>query len=151
MRRTIILFLSLMLFVLPSSITASAAEAEMIVVSSSTEYLENGDYIVTTVYQNAIQPKSGTSGSKAAIYYSSDGVRIFAVTVTGTFTYEYGSSVSATGASCLVGIDHPDAQFVSKNAYTQFHTAVGEGTVNYRGDIATLTVTLSCDVYGGLH
>lgn len=151
MRRTIFLFLSLMLFVLPISITASAAEAEMTVVSSSTEYLENGDYIVTTVCKNAIQPRSGTSGSKASTYYNSAGEKIFAVTVTGTFTYVYGSSVSATGASALVGVNHPDAQFISKNAYTSFHNAIGVGNVKYQGRPLSLTVTLSCDVYGGLH
>ena len=151
MRRVLSLALSLLLFVVPMSLTVSAAEPDKHFISTTTEYLENGDYVITTLYESAVQPRAGTSGSKTSTRYSSSGQKIFSVTVTGTFTYVYGSSVDATGASASVAIYHPDAQFVSKNAYTQLHTAVGEGTVNYRGDIATLTVTLSCDVYGGLH
>ena len=151
MRRAFSLALSLLLFVVPMSLTVSAAEPDKPFISTSTHYLENCFYVITTLYESAVQPRAGKSGSKTSTRYSSSGQKIFSVTVTGTFAYVYGSSVDATGASASVAIYHPDAQFVSKNAYTQLHTAVGEGTVNYRGDIATLTVTLSCDVYGGLH
>lgn len=151
MRRVLSLALSLLLFVVPVSLTVTAAEPDKRVISTTTEYLENGDYVITTLYESAVQPRAGKSGSKTSTRYSSSGQKIFSVTVTGTFTYVYGSSVDATGASASVAIYHPDAQFVSKNAYTSFHNAIGVGNVNYQGLPLSLTVTLSCDVYGSLH
>lgn len=151
MRRVLSLALSLLLFVVPMSLTVSAAEPDKRVISTTTEYLENGDYVITTLYESAVQPRAGTSGSKTSTRYSSSGQKIFSVTVTGTFAYVYGSSVDATGASASVAIYHPDAKFVSKNAYTSFHNAIGVGNVNYQGLPLSLTVTLSCDVYGSLH
>lgn len=151
MRRTLAFFFVFAAVISIFSITVSASSPKDQVISTSTEYLDNGDYVVTTVYQCDVQPRTGKTGYKTSTYYNSSGSKIFDVTVKGTFSYTYGSSASATNASTTVNIYNSSASFVSKDAYTSNNSAVGNGKVRYNGNTASRTVILKCDVYGNLY
>lgn len=150
MKRILALMMSLILFTVPLTVGVSAANIPNRLVSSSTEYLENGDYVITEIFEPSIQMRAGKTGAKTLTYYNSAGNAVFAVTVNGTFSYTYGSSSSATGASAVVDIYNTNAKFVSKNAYTSGASAVAVGNVRYNASNASKTATLTCDRYGNL-
>lgn len=149
MKRFLSFFLVTLLLICFFSVTA-IAEPEDKLISTSVEYLEDGSYFVTNVYESAIQPRTGLIGSKDSTYYGSDGTKIFVVTVNGTFSYVYGSSAGATGATAVVSIYSNKASYVSKSAYTRDASAYAVGTVSYNGINITRTVVLTCDKYGNL-
>ncbi len=151
MRRVIASLLILVMMFSIISVTASASSPEGRAVSTTTEYLENGDYVVTTVFESTIQFRTGKTGYKTSTYYNGSGTKIFDVTVTGTFNYSYGSKASATSASASVNIYNSGASFISKNAYTSSNSAVGLGQVRYGGAPINRSVILKCDVYGNLY
>lgn len=150
MKRFLVLTLAVLMLLPILSVTAIAAPTDKLV-STTTEYLENGSYTVTNVYESAIQPRTGKSGYATTTYYASNGSKIFGVTVNGTFSYVEAVTSAATGATASVSIYSNKASFVSKNAYTSGATAIATGTVNYSGDTITKTVTLTCDKYGNLY
>lgn len=149
MKRFLALTLTVMLLLISTSVAAFAAPEDKLV-STSTEYLDDGSYIVTNVYEPAIQPRTGKIGSKDSTYYTANGTKVFVVTVNGTFSYVYGVSSTATGAEAVVSIYSNKASFVSKNAYTDGASAIATGTVSYLGTHITRTVVLTCDKYGNL-
>lgn len=148
MKRVLALVLTVLLLS-SFSMVAFAAPADKLI-STTTEYSEDGSYIVTEIYESAIQPRTGKTGYAESTYYSSNGSKIFVVTVNGTFSYVEAVTSAATSATASVSIYSNKASFVSKNAYTSGATAVATGTVNYSGDTITRTVTLTCDKYGNL-
>ncbi len=133
------------------SLSASAQEPQDILLSRTVEILDNGDSVVVELYKNAIQPRTGTSGHRTYTYYNSSGAQIWSVTVNGTFSYTYGVSSTATGASAVVNIYDSRASFQSKNAWTSGNTAWASGTVKYNGVQATRNAKISCDIYGNLY
>ena len=149
MKRFLSFFLVALLFACTFSVAAVAASKDQLI-STSVEYLEDGSYFVTDVYESAVQPFTGKTGSKSSTYYGADGTKYFVVTVNGTFSYVYGSSVGATGATATVGIYSNTISYVSKNAYTREASAYAVGTVRHLGDNITRTVVLTCDKYGNL-
>lgn len=149
MKRFLALVLSILLILPILSVAASAASADKLI-STTTEYYEDGSYAVINVYENMIQPRTGKTGYKDGIYYSFNGTSIFKVTVNGSFDYVYGISSTAKSATANVSIYNSDTSFVSKNAYTSGASAVATGTVKYLGNVVSKTVTLTCDKYGNL-
>ena len=123
----------------------------------SIEYLDNGDYIITEYAQDLSRGLSPNSimatkpGTKTATYYNSAGTRIWSVTVDGTFSYTYGVSATATGATATVNIYAAGATFVSKSASTAGNTATATGTVRYNGVTTSKSVSVSCDKYGNIY
>ncbi len=150
MKRFISALLAIFLFI-SCTISISAKEPQDILVSRTVEVLENGDTIVTELYENAIQPRTGKSGHKTSTYQNAAGSNIWAITVNGTFSYTYGVSSTATGATATVHIYSDTAHFVSKNAYTSGNTATATGTVTYNSVTTTRSVSISCDIYGNLY
>ena len=150
MKRFFALISTAILLMFSLSVLAGAAETTDQLVSTSVEYLDNGDYIVTEVYRPAIQLYAGTNGYATATYRNSAGSSIFSVTVYGTFTYN-GSTSSATSASASVNIYVSNASFVSKNAYTSGASAYGTGTVRYNDSNCSVTARVSCDKNGNLY
>lgn len=150
MRRFLILILTVLVAASALTITAAAAPGDRLV-STSTEYLEDGSFIVTSVYEFAIQPRTGKTGYKEAVYRASDGTKIFFVTVDGAFEYTYGVSSKATGAKATVAIYSSQASYVSRNAYTSGASAIATGVVKYNGNTVSKAVVLSCDKYGNLY
>lgn len=149
MKRFVALFIVAVLLLASLPMAASATTADKLI-STSTEYLEDGSYVVTNVYESAIQPRTGKTGYAEATYYTQNGTKVFVVTVDGTFEYTYGVSSKATGATASVSIYSANASFVSKNAYTSGASAVGSGTVSYSGSPITKTAKVTCDKYGNL-
>ncbi len=136
---------------------AAEASDSMMVSSSSIEYLENGDYIITELFvsPSSFRASDGIAatkpGQKTATYYNSVGTKIWSVTVDGMFQYTYGVSATATSASATVNIYVASATFVSKSASTSGNTATATGTVRYSGVNTTKSVSVSCDIYGNVY
>lgn len=133
------------------SIGASAEAPEVILQSRSVEVLENGDTFVTELYMPAVQPRTGATGYRTGTYYNASGSAIWAVTVNGSFTYNYGVSSKATSASATVQIYNNNATFLSKNAYTSGNTATATASVRYAAYTTNKSISVSCDVYGNLY
>lgn len=149
MKKAVSLVLALLMIAALFTITVSAEESKGTLISQTVENLENGDYVVTELYESAIQPRTGKSGSKTSTYYSG-GTAIWAVTVQGTFTYTYGVSSSATGSTAYVNTYSSSATYIGKNAYYTGSTATASGTVKYNNVTNTRSVSVSCDKYGNL-
>lgn len=151
MKKLLAMFLSVLLLMGLCSTAAMAATREDTLLSRSEEILENGDYIVTEVYKNAVQPRTGASGYSTSTYYSASGTKIWDVTVQGYFSYTYGVSSTATSAEAYVTIYNNGATFVSKDAYTSGNTAIATGTVRHNLSVATRSVDVACDKYGNIY
>ena len=130
---------------------AGATEIGDTLISRSVVTLDNGDYIVSELYQPLIETRSTKSGSRVSTYYGADDVKIWAVTVTGTFTYSYGVSSTATSSTATVDIFNPRAEFKSKNAYTSGDRAYAFASVMFDLSLASRTVYVGCDKYGQLY
>lgn len=156
MKRVVLLILTVVLIVSLFSVSVAASEEKSDVGYSSIEYLDNGDYIVTelTINQSKdylpVSLMATRSGTKTKNYYNSSGTKIWSLTVSGTFSYTYGVSSTATSANATVNLFSSDASFVSKSAYTSGNTATATGTVAYYLVNKTMTVSVSCDKYGNL-
>lgn len=150
MKKYLSALLACLLVISCCTVSVSAEEQQDILLSRTVEVLDNGDMIVTELYQSAIQPRTGKSGHKDYIHRNANGTDIWSVTVYGTFTYNYGVSSEATGATATVNIFNRKAEFVSKNAYTSGNTATATATVRYDSMLTTRSVSVSCDKYGNL-
>ncbi len=129
----------------------SAQGSQDVLVSRTEDVLDNGDSVVIELYESAAQPRTGKNGYKTLTYYNSGGSAIWAVTVNGSFTYNYGVSSTATGASAVVEIFNSNATYIRKSAYTSGNTATATGTVRYNTVSTTRSVSVSCDKYGNLY
>lgn len=151
MKKFVSVTLTLLLAISLFGINVLAVETEDILISRSVEVMENGDYIVTELYLDAVQPYAGTSGHRTATWVNALGTNIWTITVNGTFTYTYGVSSKATSSSAVVEIFNNNATFVSKNAYTSDNTATATATVRYSASNSSLDISVSCDKYGNLY
>lgn len=153
MKRTIKITIALVLClcVFACTVCAQSVSATGTLVSSTTYVNADGSYVVEEImeYSNPNARASTKSGSKTATYYTSSNERIFAVKVTGTFTYT-GSSATAESASATVSIYNSSASYVTKSAYTSGRTAYASGTVKYYGLNYVQDVALSCSNTGVL-
>lgn len=136
------------------------------IVSTSVEYLDDGDYIETVI---AVLPSEEALGdasvntantyqltaTKTAAYKNSSGETLWSVSVTGTFVYSKGVSVSCTAATA------------TSQSYSSAWK-VGTASASYSGNSATgkavgkkyvlfvvtktleISTTLTCDVNGNL-
>lgn len=150
MKNFISLILCSLFFLSVFVVPASAIEREDILISSSKETLENGDYIVIEIYEHAIQPRSGKTGYNVTTYFNSGGTAIWDVVVQGTFTYN-GSVSSATNATATVHLYNNNATFISKSSNYSGNTATATGTVRYNMSQVTRTARVSCDKNGNLY
>lgn len=150
MKRIIAVSLCLMMLFTLMSSPISASEPKDILVKRTIEILDNGDTIVTEVYECAIQPRSEKTGYATGTYVNSAGTAIWKLTVTGSFTYD-GFTSTATSAEASVSIYKTKAEFVSKNAYTSGATATGTATVTYNDSRTTRSASVSCDKNGNLY
>ncbi len=151
MKKAISILLIILLTVSCCPFSAAAAEPEDILLSRTVEVLDNGDTVVTELYQDAVQPRTGKKGHKVFTYRNSSGAAVWDVTVDGTFTYRYGVSSTADSATATVNIYSDSAKFIRKNAYTSGNTATATGTVSYNSVPIARSVSVSCDIYGNLH
>lgn len=139
-----------------SSVSVEAADS---VLSTYTEYFENGDSFEITVIQHndeyLLRANSKTkSASKVGKYRDSNGTVLWSVTVTGTFTYN-GSTSKCTASKVSASSNNSNWRIASKNSSRSSNTASATATANlYKGSkiikTATKTVTLSCSKTGSL-
>lgn len=129
---------------------ASPADGREII-SQTTEYLEDGSYIVKTISQDPIQPYSTTvSGYSTNTWYNASGEAMWAVEVYGVFEYQYGSYSYASSAQDTVYLYSSRCSLQSRNSYCSNNRAVATASVNYNAVPSSMTVSLACDVYGRL-
>lgn len=141
-------FMAMHILVHPVSAAESVTE-EHIVISQIIENMGDGSYYIETISIPAAQTYANTKkGTKTAQYISS-GTTVYALSVTGTFTYD-GTTADATSASYSITTYVEDATVKSCNAYTSGASAVATGSVSYKGFTLQKTVTLTCDKNGNL-
>ena len=148
---TFILIFSLILF--PMNVFASSGASASS--SSEIEYLDNGDYLIYTIEDDAsqsFQPFSNTvTKSKYARYYHKNSVQWY-VKVTGTFTYGSGTS-KCTSSSVSAKSSADGWKIVNSSAAKSKNTASATATAkhyynNSVVDTVTRTVKLTCSSTG---
>lgn len=137
------------MLIIPTAATEVDVLSDQIVVSQTVEYIGNDCYFIETIYVPSVQPYGNAkTGTKTSVCVSS-GTSIFAISVTGTFTYD-GTTSDATSASCSVVTYVENATITSRRAYTSGASACAFGSVSYNGATLQKTVTLTCDKNGNL-
>lgn len=151
MKKLVSAFLCIVMFFSILPVSVFAEEPEDILLSQTTEVLDNGDFVVTELYQSAIQTYASTkAGHKTSTYYNASGKAMWAVTVNATFTYTYGALSRATSAEAVVAIYDSGVSFLSKNAYMFGDTATAVASAQYGGSVSNGKVSITCDIYGNL-
>ena len=132
----------------PMNVFASSSSNEI-------EYLDNGDYLIYTIEDDAsqsFQPFSNTvTKSKYARYYHNNSVQWY-VKVTGTFTYGSGTS-KCTSSSVSAKSSANGWKIVNSSAAKSKSTASATATAkhyynNSVVDTVTRTVRLTCSSTG---
>ncbi len=116
------------------------------------KYLENGDYIETTITYYETNTRVATkSGSKTSRYYNDDGDTMWSVTVNGTFTYN-GTTSSCTSVSRSTSAPGSNWSIKSSSCSRSGNCASATATATYKGVLTsrdyTETVNLYCSPYG---
>lgn len=131
-------------------IPASAVEATK--TETTIEYLDNGDYIETTITYFETNTRVATkSGSKKSEYKDGNGVTMWSVTVNGTFTYN-GTTSSCTSVSRSTTAPGTNWSIKSSSCTKSGNCASATATATHKGVLIskdyTLTVNLYCSPYG---
>ncbi len=152
MKRTLIITLIISLICCSAlCIPASAAEATE-KTETTIEYLDNGDYIKTTITYYETNARVATkSGSKTADYYNSAGDTMWSVTVNGTFNYN-GTTSSCTSVSRSAAAYASSWSIKSSSCSKSGNCASATATATNKGVFTskdyTKTVNLYCSPYG---
>lgn len=158
MKRILALVLSLVCciscLIFPTTATDTNMQPETEEILSVTRIdLPDGGFIIEEITEtdtaSVARATSTKTGTKTSTRYTASGTAIFAVKVTGTFSYT-GSSSWATSSSATVYTYVSSATYVSKNAYYSGRTAYATGTVSYLGSNTSRTVALTCSATGVL-
>ncbi len=132
----------------------------MQIVSETTQYADDGSYIVTTVCEEISSnglARAGynKTGSKTVTHYASDNSVNWTFTVTGTFVVNEGVVSACTTARYSHTIVDTAWSLKSGNAAKTGNKAVGNATfarklLGVEVNTEDVTVTLTCDKYGVL-
>ena len=137
-----------------SSISNYAFADSPVVKESTTIFLEDGNYFVVRLQEDASFIRSNSiSGSKTYTYYD-HGSAVWAVTLSADFIFD-GSSATCTSSSCSVSIYSSFWYTVSSGSSTGGNTAIGTASVAHRllgvtVQTIPVSITLSCDANGTL-
>lgn len=165
MKRCISLICSVLLFfgcfVIVPRVNAAEYECakEMVLVSETVEYLEDGSSIITSVYEEVVMTRSNLydkTGSKVYRYRNTDGVVLWTLTINGEFQVIEGASVTCTSARCSATIYDSEWECITKYASVSGNQAIAHGEFQRKllgGVISSrnVDVILSCDPYGNLY
>ena len=165
MKRWISLICSILLFVgcfvIVPRVNAAEYErfGELILVSETVEYLEDGSSIITSVYEELVTTRRNLydkAGSKVYRYRNADGEVLWTLTVSGEFRVIEAASVTCTSASCSTAIYNDAWSCTRKSASPSGNQAVANGVfeMTVLGIVIStenVNVTLSCDPYGNLY
>ena len=162
MKRFITLLLSFIMIITTLSMQVFASKEtnnEMALAEDSTvstEYFEDGSYMIITVTEPDVTlfATSTKSGSKSASYFNSDDEKEWTITIQGTFSYT-GSSSTCTASSVSYTIYDDSWKMKSATASKSGNKAIGNFTCKlYLLGISIKTVeqslTLSCSSTGTL-
>ena len=139
------------LFELTTPYNLHAAE-----VNTETIYMDNGEYIETTIVTYPQTRSSNTkTATKTSTYKNSSNEALWSVSVTATFSYETGKSCLCTSVSgeskSYSSVWKVSGTSTSKSGNAA--TAKATGTKYFIGipmNSYNLSVTLTCDTYGNL-
>ena len=156
---SILLILSCFVFVPSVDASESEESGELVLVSETVKYLEDGSSIITSVYEEVVQTRSNLytkTGSKVDRYVSTEGETVWSLTVHGEFRIVEGASVTCTSASCSTAIYNDAWSCTRKSAFPSGNQAVANGQfqktlLGIVVDTENVNVTLSCDPYGNLY
>ena len=165
MKRLISMLCSILLvlscFVFAPCVNAAEDESfeELVLVSENVEYLEDGSFIITTVYEEVVTTRSNLytkTGTKERVYTDADGNIVWSLTVYGEFQVIEGASVTCTSARSSATIYDSEWECVTQYAYVSGNQAIAHGEFQRKllGVVIssrTVDVTLSCDPYGNLY
>ncbi len=148
---------------LPSGTTSVYAETfektDEQIISQTTEYLEDGSYIIITISEKTYQTARGTAyyknGSKSYTLYNKDNDELCRFTVSGSFYVNPGVSSSCTKASHSVTITDTAWENDSASSYCSGNQAIGDATfirklLGIKVDTKSCHVVLTCDTNGNL-
>ena len=143
------------------NVNAAELEAlgELVLVSETVKYLEDGSSIITSVYEEVVQTRSNLytkTGSKIDRYVSAGGEVVWSLTVYGEFQVIEGASVTCTSARCSAAIYDSEWECITKYASVSGNQAIAHGEFQRKllGVVISsrnVDVTLSCDPYGNLY
>ena len=150
---SLIMAIAIVFFLSASNTVQASGDNVLNRTYTTIEYLDNGDYIETTlVVSNST--KGTITGAKTATYKDSSNEILWEVSVTGTFSYNGTSStcVSASGDSHSYSSNWTvSSPTVSKSGNTATSTATGKKRLfGIVIQTQTLSVTLSCSKNGVL-
>jgi len=128
------------------------------VVSKTTEYFEDGNYMTITVTEE-IGMKRGTvyqkTGFREVILHNSSGAKLWSFTVYGSFSVDPGVSATCTEASYTISIADSAWENESASAFRSENQAIGDA--NFNKKLLGITVeskgchvVLTCDSDGNL-
>ena len=150
MKKTLISILCcLLVFCSIVPMYASASETSA-TVKTTTEYFEDGSYVVTEFEAAPSMARTARSYTKKSTYYTASDKAIFAVSLTGNFNYTYNVSCTATSQSVSVSIYDSSASYVTRTSSRSGATVYGTGKVSYLGKTLSLSLSITCDKYGNI-
>lgn len=117
---------------------------------TSIVYLDNGDYIETSITYFETNSRVATkSGSKTKSYKNSAGAVMWSVTVYGTFTYN-GTTSACTSASHSTTAPGSNWSIKSVSSRKSGYSAIADATATYipTSTNYSMNVTLFCSPYG---
>lgn len=144
--------ISLIVMLIFSSVFCIPASATEVKTETTIEYLDNGDYIETTITYYETDSRAATkSGSKTSTYKSDSGTALWSVTVNGTFTYN-GTTSSCTSVSRSASASASGWSIKSSSCTKSGNCASATATATYKKGLVSydksLTVNLYCSPYG---
>lgn len=136
------------------SFNVAAAENSNNIVSTDYEYLSDGSFYKTIIYEENILSRATHTSSKITTFYNADKEAMWYVKVTGTFSYN-GSTSKCTSATANAGSYVNTWRIASKSASHSGSTAMATATaerlfVGVTVETLTKSVSLSCDKNGNL-
>ena len=150
MRKKIIALIAFFILIFSISFSAYAATP-----TQQIEYLPDGSYIVTEIISEPSDFSlfsTTQTKSKTSTYYNSAKVKVWSVTVKGTFSYGNGTS-SCLSASCSTTSYNASWSVGNKTASKSGNTAKASATGVYYSqghavESVTRIVTLTCSATG---
>lgn len=137
---------------------SAASEQDPTLVSTTTEVLEDGSYIVTEVYGSKTNENSrsnlyNTAGEKVVTKYSALNAVMWTYTLTAEFVVNEGVDVICSNAGYSYNIKDITWEFYDGEAMWRDNIARGVGTFEctilfIQAQVVNIDITLSCDVYG---
>ena len=130
MRRIYSLVFALLLLAVFAAVPVQASE-----ISEETTYFTDGSYVIITITEIPSRAAGTKTGAKSARYYSNSNELEYAVTVTGTFSYN-GTSSQCTSADGTTSITNTNKISLASESFSK------------SGAVATYTVTINHKVLG---